>query len=702
MRKAKALISFLLVLVFAVGFAAIPASAAEQLPNTYVNTGDQLQDTLGVARSQVGYKERGNNSTKYGTWYHLPNKPWCAMFISWCARKAEVPKSILKNSAVASAAKFGLKYHDATTKPPEAGDLFYTKKFSHVGLVYFVDGDYFYTIEANSNNDGSDDGNRVLCNKRPISDFYFSTPEYENKGAAPAAPKIKTSQKTPFQYEKVTFSWDPVKDAKSYTLILYFNGDISQTVELGTKTQYSFTPQKVGDYLVSVSANYADGKIGFSQNAVTVKPVAKLTAYYHPGTGELPKEAFYVVAEEGGINMRKSSSTSSEKLTKVPTGTKLAVTQTKSSGGYLWGKTTYGEYSGWCALDKGLCQQVGFGLNDKGLIVSAADQTAVTTVWEATQNQERVLESDSTLDLTKAYHTFVGWSDTPDGSGVLFKNTGVPLSAEELAPDFSRSDKNVTLYAQWKKTVKSIAVQEAPQKTAYYTDEALNTSGLKLQVSYADGTSAAVTSGFTTSGYSAQKAGKQTVTVTYEGQKATFEVTVKNRLEYELQDGKAIVTGYESDGNGGIVIVPEKLEGCPVTQIGPGAFSGSDLTGIILPDGLKQIGEGAFAGCDDLETVNFTGSQEAWDQIQIGDNNQSLLDAALHTDYKVVGDFDGNMKVDYDDVLYLLWHTLFEEDFPIKGRADFDDSGAVTYDDVLYLLWHTLYPEDFPLITETT
>ena len=125
-------------------------------------------------------------------------------------------------------------------------------------------------------------------------------------------------------------------------------------------------------------------------------------------------------------------------------------------------------------------------------------------------------------------------------------------------------------------------------------------------------------------------------------------------------------------------------------------------TGIILPEGLKQIGEGAFAGCDDLETVNFTGSQEAWDQIQIGDNNQPLLDAALHTDYKVVGDFDGNMKVDYDDVLYLLWHTLFEEDFPIKGRADFDDSGAVTYDDVLYLLWHTLYPEDFPLITETT
>ena len=44
----------------------------------------KLADRI-VARalSQVGYKEGENNSSKYGTWYGMPNQSWCAMFVSW-------------------------------------------------------------------------------------------------------------------------------------------------------------------------------------------------------------------------------------------------------------------------------------------------------------------------------------------------------------------------------------------------------------------------------------------------------------------------------------------------------------------------------------------------------------------------------------------------------------------------------------------
>ena len=67
-------------------------SAAQAVPhvptfeNTYVNTGIQRLDILGVALTQMDYMEGNNNDTKYGTWYGLPYNPWCAMFITWCAR----------------------------------------------------------------------------------------------------------------------------------------------------------------------------------------------------------------------------------------------------------------------------------------------------------------------------------------------------------------------------------------------------------------------------------------------------------------------------------------------------------------------------------------------------------------------------------------------------------------------------------------
>lgn len=71
-----------------------------------------------------------------------------------------------------------------------------------------------------------------------------------------------------------------------------------------------------------------------------------------------------------------------------------------------------------------------------------------------------------------------------------------------------------------------ISVKTAPTKVSYFEGEALNTAGLVLNVKYNNGTSNTVTSGFTTSGYLANKVGKQTVTVTYSGCTTTFDVEV--------------------------------------------------------------------------------------------------------------------------------------------------------------------------------
>ena len=59
-----------------------PLTASAAYENTYTNTGNQRDDIIGVAKTQIGYREGNNNDTKYGDWYGLPNQPWCAMFIS--------------------------------------------------------------------------------------------------------------------------------------------------------------------------------------------------------------------------------------------------------------------------------------------------------------------------------------------------------------------------------------------------------------------------------------------------------------------------------------------------------------------------------------------------------------------------------------------------------------------------------------------
>ena len=61
------------------------------------------------------------------------------------------------------------------------------------------------------------------------------------------------------------------------------------------------------------------------------------------------------------------------------------------------------------------------------------------------------------------------------------------------------------------------------------------------------------------------------------------------------------------------------------------------------------------------------------------------------------GDFTGDNEVTDADVIYLLWYTVFPEDYPLNQSGDFDGDGLVTDADVIYLLWHTVFPEDYPL-----
>jgi len=63
----------------------------------------------------------------------------------------------------------------------------------------------------------------------------------------------------------------------------------------------------------------------------------------------------------------------------------------------------------------------------------------------------------------------------------------------------------------------------------------------------------------------------------------------------------------------------------------------------------------------------------------------------------VPGDMTGDAEVNNADVVLLLWHTLFSEDYPIEVNADLTGDTEVNNADVVLLLWHTLFPTDYPL-----
>ena len=211
----RRLLCFLLVLIMlplCLFEAAVPAQAAYE--NTHVNTGDQRYDIIEVAKTQLGYREVGGK-TKYGEWYGHPYVDWCAVFIGWCAEQAGIPKTIIKKQGWANPTSFGWKSYPATVRVPQPGDVFF-RDTAHTGLVYYVEGNYFYTLEGNTWGEG-DSTPRVMIRKRELynSTYTFSSPEYEGESG------LGGNNGCDHEYQKGNDSFHPHKEYQKCKLCGY-------------------------------------------------------------------------------------------------------------------------------------------------------------------------------------------------------------------------------------------------------------------------------------------------------------------------------------------------------------------------------------------------------------------------------------------------------------------------------------------------
>lgn len=98
--------------------------------------------------------------------------------------------------------------------------------------------------------------------------------------------------------------------------------------------------------------------------------------------------------------------------------------------------------------------------------------------------------------------------------------------------------------------VTGVSVSSKPNKTSYYVGDTLNTAGLSLKVSYNNGLSKTITSGFTCTPTALKNTGTQTITVSYGGKTTSFSVTVAkaSRAAPHSLQGKAPSAAGAADG----------------------------------------------------------------------------------------------------------------------------------------------------------
>lgn len=166
------------------GFSRTPNGSAVDTPATKPAKvkDDPIAKIVAIAKSQVGYHEgrsngHWNNIQKYAQ--QVPGLgwnnggPWCATFVSWCAMKAGLADYYPRTATVSVAMDWFKQKGQWSEYPAVGAQVIYgVNGDAHTGLVYDYDGTYIYTIEGNTNTNGSAEGDGVYAKKRVRRDSY--------------------------------------------------------------------------------------------------------------------------------------------------------------------------------------------------------------------------------------------------------------------------------------------------------------------------------------------------------------------------------------------------------------------------------------------------------------------------------------------------------------------------------------------------
>ncbi|MFD9205963.1 CHAP domain-containing protein [Streptomyces sioyaensis] len=173
-------------------------------------------EIIAIAKGEVGYHEgrsggHWNNNQKYSPavpglgWSNY--QAWCCTFVAWCAMKAGESDLYPRTASCLTAVSWFRQRGRFSEYPAVGAQIFFGPGGgSHTGIVTDYDATYVYTVEGNTNDSGSAEGDGVYAKKHMRRDAHvygYGYPKFAEgiKSADPAytkeAPKPAPSKPAP-------------------------------------------------------------------------------------------------------------------------------------------------------------------------------------------------------------------------------------------------------------------------------------------------------------------------------------------------------------------------------------------------------------------------------------------------------------------------------------------------------------------------
>lgn len=196
-------------------------------------------------------------------------------------------------------------------------------------------------------------------------------------------------------------------------------------------------------------------------------------------------------------------------------------------------------------------------------------------------------------------YTFTGWS--PAISTVTGNQT--------YTAQYTEIALHTVIWKNWDGTV--LDTEKVPEGTTPIYNGATPTRAMSVQYIY-------TFAGWTPTIVPITKDSTYTAQFSY----SYREYTDGNWTYNILDTGNAVLIGYS--GIGGIVQIPNTLNGTDVSTIGDALKNDSSITGVIIPSGIAAINEGAFSGTSITDVLNLS-------ELNITGTSYGLDGATIHT-----------------------------------------------------------------------
>ena len=223
--------------------------------------------------------------------------------------------------------------------------------------------------------------------------------------------------------------------------------------------------------------------------------------------GTYSVDSYKINTNSVNLTMRDGAGTGYSRVTSIPDGTTINVTQINGN----WGYTSYNGYSGWVCLDYCI-----FSPSISNISVYSKPYIDQYFTGEKLDANGLVLTLTYSNNSTQLIST--GFTTNYDFSTPGTKTVTVTYEGKTTSFTVNVIEPEVI----------DVQIATNATKTSYYVGDTLDTTNLSLLATYNNGDTKIITSGYTTN-YDFSTAGTKTVTVTYEGKSVSYDVTVENR-----------------------------------------------------------------------------------------------------------------------------------------------------------------------------